>query len=129
VAGENLGERGRKAQAEKIVGEEVAKFMQWTRSLHAALPSLRSETSRGDRRRQLERLNGKLSVTDPDQRESVELITRSIINKIAHDPIMFLKKAGSAPKRNLYLATAQRLFNLDGAPSESRNGKEEPGQE
>ncbi len=131
VADENLGERRQEAlKAEKIVAEEVAKFMQWTKALEAA-PTIVALKERLEtiRKGELERLNGKLSALDPDQREAVEIITRSIINKIAHDPIMFLKKAGSGPKRNLYLATAQRLFNLDDAPLESPSVGEEPDQE
>ena len=131
VADENLGERKQEAlRAEKIVAEEVAKFMQWTRSLHAAptIVALREKLEE-IRRGELQRLNGKLSALDADQRESVELITRSIINKIAHDPIMFLKNTGSSSKRSVYLATAQRMFNLNGAPLESSEEKEGPDQE
>ena len=104
--------------------------MQWTRSLHAAptIVALREKLEE-IRRGELQRLNGKLSALDADQRESVELITRSIINKIAHDPIMFLKNTGSSSKRSVYLATAQRMFNLNGAPLESSEEKEGPDQE
>jgi len=71
------------------------------------------------RETELGRLHGQLSTLSPAQREAVEIITRSIINKIAHDPIAFLKKAGSRSRRNVYLDVAQRLFGLDGLTPDS----------
>jgi glutamyl-tRNA reductase len=131
VADENLGERKQEAlRAERIVAEEVVKFMHWIMSLQAAptIVALRDKLEE-IRKGEVQRLNGKLSALGPEEREAVELITRSIINKIAHDPITFLKKAGASQKRNLYLATAQRLFNLDGAPSKSHGRDEDPPEE
>ena len=55
----------------------------------------------------------------------MEMITRSIINKIAHDPISFMKKTGARSKRNEYLDLAQRLFKLDGLISDPTSGEEE----
>ena len=42
------------------------------------------------------------------------------------EAIAFLKKTGSSVKRNVYLDTAQRMFNLDNVSNESRNENEEP---
>ena len=53
------------------------------------------------------------------------MITRSIINKIAHDPIAYLKRAGAGVKGNLYLDIAQRLFKLDGLTTDPTAGEEE----
>jgi glutamyl-tRNA reductase len=127
VAEENLGERRREAiRAERIVAEEVTKFLDWTRSLDAA-PTIVALKERLEkiRRDELLRLNGKLSHLNPEEREAVEVITRSIINKIAHDPIIFLKRAGRGSKRNLYLDTAQRLFKLNGLSASPPDEDEE----
>jgi glutamyl-tRNA reductase len=116
VADENMGERRQEAvRGEGIVREEVVKFMNWTVGLDSAptIVALRDKLE-AIRARELERSNGKLSGLNPAQRETVELITRSIINKIAHTPISFLKSAGSAQKKNLYLDAAQKMFGLDG---------------
>lgn len=128
VAQENLGERQQEAlKAEKIVNEEVAKFMAWTRSLDAA-PTIVALKDKLEeiRLHELARLNGKLSALSPGEREAVEVITRSIINKIAHDPISFLRKSGISSKRNVYLDVVQKLFRLNGAlPAElSHHGSE-----
>lgn len=127
VVEENLGERRQEAlRAETIVADEVIKFLDWTKTLDAA-PTIVAfrEKLENIRTGELARLNGKLSRLGPSEREVVEMITRSIINKIAHDPISFLKKTGMRSKGNMYLDAAQRLFNLDGLISETETGEEE----
>ena len=131
VVQENVGERQQEAlRGETIADEEAQKYMEWTRTLGSA-PTIialkkKLEAIRGT---ELARLNGKLSTLSPAQRETVEMITRSIINKIAHDPIAFLKKAGTRSKKNVYLDAAQRMFKLDGPPAEPGFGEEESNQE
>ena len=132
VAQENLGERRQEAlRAEKIVNEEVAKFMAWTRSLDAA-PTIVALKDKLEeiRIRELARLNGKLSGLSPEERETVEAITRSIINKIAHDPITFLRRSGISPKRNVYLDVTQKIFRLNGGlPAEFSRHRNETDEE
>jgi glutamyl-tRNA reductase len=118
VVDENMGERHQEAsRAESIVTEEVAKFMHWLRSLDAA-PTIVALKDKLEeiRAAELERVNGKLARLGPEERETVESITRGIINKIAHDPITFLKASGSRSKGKVYLDVTQRLFKLDGLP-------------
>jgi glutamyl-tRNA reductase len=125
---ENLGERKQESlRAESIVADEVMKFMDWMRALDAAptIVALKDKLER-IREGELNRLNGKLSRLGSDERELVEKITRSIVNKIAHDPIVFLKKAGVGAKTNVYLDATQRIFNLHGAENELLNDKEDP---
>ncbi len=116
VVEENVGERRQEAlRAETIVAEEVNKFLDWTKTLDSAptIIALR-EKLEAIRTGELARINGKLSELTPAEREAVEMITRSIINKIAHDPISFLKKAGMRSRGKTYLDIAQRLFNING---------------
>jgi glutamyl-tRNA reductase len=127
VVDENLGGRKQEAlRGEQIVAEEVEKFTQWTKTLDST-PTIvaikeRLETIRAG---ELDRLNGKLSHLGPAEREVVEMVTRSIINKIAHEPISFLKKVGRTPKRNVYLYAAQRMFKLDALLDERDSEEEE----
>jgi len=117
VADENMGERRQEAiRGETIVNEEVDKFMVWTASLDSAPTIVAFRKKLEDIRiKELVRLNGKLANLGPSEREVVEMITRSIINKIAHDPISFLKHVGSRTRRNVYLDLVQRMFKLDAA--------------
>jgi glutamyl-tRNA reductase len=127
VVQENVGERKLESRrAENIVVEEVLKFMDWMRALDAAptIVALKEKLER-IREGELSRLNGKLSRLGSDEREVVEIITRAIVNKIAHDPIVFLKKAGVSAKRNVYLDATQRMFNLHRTENEDLNDKED----
>lgn len=127
VVDENLGERRQEAlRGETIVAQEVSKFVDWTKTLESA-PTIIAFRDKLEaiRAGELARLNGKLSKLDPQDRETVEAITRSIINKIAHDPISFLKKVGSRTKRNTYLDIAQRMFRLEGLTVDTETREEE----
>ncbi len=127
VVDENLGGRKQEAlRGEQIVGEEVEKFTQWAKTLDST-PTIVAIKERLEaiRTGELARLNGKLSHLGPTEREVVEMITRSIINKIAHEPISFLKKVGRTPKRNVYLYAAQRMFKLDGLLDDHDSEEEE----
>ncbi|MDQ7785469.1 MAG: glutamyl-tRNA reductase [Desulfomonilaceae bacterium] len=120
VVEENMGERRQEAlRAETIVAEEVEKFLNWTRTLDSA-PTIIAfrEKLEAIRAGELARINGKLAELTPEERDAVEMITRSIINKIAHDPISFLKKYGARSKGNTYLDITQKLFNLNGLTEE-----------
>src|SRR5208283_3804866 len=110
-----------------IVALEVEKFVKWTKTLHST-PTIialkeKLETIRAG---ELARLNGKLSDLSQEEREIVELITRSIVNKIAHDPISFLRKTGLTSKQNMYLDVVQRLFKLDSGVGTEESREEEP---
>ncbi len=114
VVEENIGERRQEAlRGETIVAEEVAKFVSWMGTLDSA-PTIVALKDKLERIRagELARLNGKLGTLTPEQREAVDILTKSIINKIAHDPIVFLKQSGNLSKRNLFLDLAQRIFDL-----------------
>ncbi len=116
VVSENLGERMNEAlKAEEIVNEEVAKFMEWTKTLDLSptIVALRDKLE-DIRSREISRMNGKLSRLDEGQREVLEIITKSIINKIAHEPISFLKKTKSTVRRDVNADIVQRVFNLHG---------------
>ncbi len=128
VVEENLGERRQEAlRGEGIVEEEVTKFMNWKNSL-GSTPTIVALKQKLEaiREGELERLNGRLSRLSPEDRETVELITRSIINKVAHDPIVYLKKVGSRSKSDVYLDAAQRIFRLDRVLGDQENSEEEP---
>ena len=127
VVDENLGGRKQEAlRGEQIVEEEVEKFTNWARNLDSTptIVALRQHLE-AIREGELARLNGKLSHLGPAEREVVEIITRSIINKIAHEPISFLKKVGRTPKRNVYLYAAQRMFKLDSLTNDLDSEEEE----
>ncbi|MYC06413.1 MAG: glutamyl-tRNA reductase [Chloroflexi bacterium] len=110
IAEENMAERQRAAKdAELIVDDEVAKFMLWWDSLDA-LPTVKAIRRNADdiRRRELNKALDLLGDMSPEDRQVVETLTRSIVNKILHDPTDSLKKGATKSQ----IRVAKNLFRL-----------------
>ena len=96
--------------AEEVVNAESELFLEWWRILEV-LPTVINLRHKADQIRKkelkktLKRLNGKLS---PEELESVEAMTQAIVNKLLHEPTLFLKNRPSSPE----LALAKELFGL-----------------
>ncbi|MGH2544840.1 MAG: glutamyl-tRNA reductase, partial [Ardenticatenaceae bacterium] len=88
VAEDNLEERRRAAIfAEQIVAEELEQFMVWWESLDTApiVKTLRLQAEEV-RQRELARAFGMMPDLSDEQQKIVEALTRSIVNKLLHDP-------------------------------------------
>ena len=110
IAEENMAERQRAAKdAELIVDDEVAKFMLWWDSLDA-LPTVKAIRQNADdiRRRELNKALDLLGDMSPENQQVVETLTRSIVNKILHDPTDSLKKGATRSQ----IRVAKNLFRL-----------------
>jgi len=118
VAKENLQERSNEAEkAEKIVVEEVASFTRWIHSLEQA-PTIMALRQRFEevRRNEMEKsLGGGLKDLSDRQRESLEVMTTAMINKLLHGPISHLKKnvEKEDDESALYSAALKKLFNIE----------------
>ena len=119
VANQNIAARKREADAaEKIVGEEVAAFEEWQRSLDLTptLIGLR-ERVRGVIHAELERTMPRLkSLSDADKR-TMQAMCEAMANKILHKPLTELKKCRDEPSGAQLVASVRRLFDLDHEPS------------
>ena len=104
--------------AESVIAGEVEKFWQWVAGL-AAVPVLtqfREEMNRL-RERELAAALRRLPDLTPAQREAVEHLSQSLMNKFLHEPTVRLR-AAAANGRGLGVVDAARyLFALDAAPS------------
>lgn len=105
--------RGETIQAEQIVVEEQRRFEGWLVALRA-VPTIRHLRSRAEdiRTRELERTAGRLGL-DPDQRQGVEALTRSIVNKLMHHPLARLRAESDREEGIAMLEAARSLFGLD----------------
>ena len=120
VAEENLAVRAREAaHAERIVEEEVESFLAWRRSLELAptIVALRKrfgQVADEELRRALPRLEG---LTESD-RGVLEAMSRSLINKLLHQPMTELKAGAGEPDGALLIDAVRRLFAItDEEPS------------
>lgn len=111
----NRDQRKKEAErAEHIVAEEALKFVTWLHTLDVvptivALKNKAEAIRLGELRRTFSQLP---HLTDRD-RESLELLTRSIVKKLLHDPIVFLKKKAERESRQTFADFTQQLFNLE----------------
>jgi len=115
VVDENLKARMQEAEeAEAIVEEEVKRMVSRLR-VQEVKPTIVSLQQRLEavRRAELERLGGKLASLTPAQREAVEALTRGIINKIAHGPIVELRRKAAEPDGLQTIEVIRRVFRLD----------------
>ena len=115
VVNANLRERGKQAeQAESIVEREVDLMMARLKieqiaptivSLQEQLEEIRA----AEVVRALRRMPG---LTD-EQRAQVELMTRSIVNKIAHGPISELRRNAAEPEGDHAIEVIRKIFHLN----------------
>ncbi len=115
VVDENLKARMQEAEeAEAIVEEEVKRMVSRLR-VQEVKPTIVSLQQRLEsvRQAELERLGGKLASLSPAQREAVEALTRGIINKIAHGPIVELRRKAAEPDGLQTIEVIRRVFRLD----------------
>lgn len=86
----NLEKRRAEApKVKKIVFEELEQFYTWHKSLQVA-PTIQELRNQFETIRQ-EEVNKNLNRFSPENRELVDILTKRILNKILHTPIMNLK--------------------------------------
>ena len=96
--------------AEELATGEAQQFRQWCLDLEA-LPTVVELRNRADQvrsselRKTIRKLDGKL---DAEALESLDAMTRAIVNKLLHDPTMFLKER-KGPEE---LQVAREIFRL-----------------
>ncbi|MDQ5987874.1 MAG: Glutamyl-tRNA reductase [Syntrophus sp. SKADARSKE-3] len=115
IADENMNIRKEEAlKAEKIVAEEVQKYLTWFNTLEVVptIVSLREKVE-GIVREEMERSGAWLRNMKAEDRESVEILAKSIVNKILHGPMTALKEESQHQGGPAYVATIRRLFRLE----------------
>ncbi len=114
VADANKREREREAErAESIVESEVDRMMERLKAHDIAptIVSLQAELEK-IRRGEVERYRGRLGPLSAEQQETIDALTRGIINKIAHHPISHLKRVANHPDGLHFIDVVKRVFNL-----------------
>ncbi len=115
VVKENLAERQREAvRAEKIVEEELERTLRRLASRELA-PTIVALEQRLEsiRRAEIERYRGRLGALTPEQRESVEALTRGMLNKILHGPITEMKSRAGGPEHSALVNLVRRMFGVN----------------
>ncbi|MBD0264694.1 MAG: glutamyl-tRNA reductase [Tolypothrix sp. Co-bin9] len=116
VVAQNYESRRKMAQeAEGLLDEEAEAFDIWWRSLETVttISCLRNKIET-IREQELEKALSRLGSEFGDKhQEIIEALTRGIVNKILHDPMVQLRAQQDVDARRRCMQTLQMLFNLD----------------
>lgn len=121
VVADNRGARAREAvKAETIVEAEVEVFWRWFGSL-GVVPTIVAlrEKLEAIRRREVERSLAALGDLDPQQREVIERLSATLVNKILHGPVTTLRRHRADRAEAFYVEAARRLFRLGSDPEDA----------
>jgi len=119
---ENLQHRQAEVpKIDSIISEVLAELTQWYSSLEVN-PTITALTQFMESIRQ-EELSKNINRFDPKDRELVELVTKRMINKIIHAPIVNLRQSQevSLTERLQKMSVLQKLFGLSTQPKEDAN--------
>jgi glutamyl-tRNA reductase len=110
----NKRQREREAVwAEQIVKEEVQKLMRRLAS-REVVPTIVALEERLNqiRESELDRFRGRLGSLSAEQQALVDQLTRAILNKILHGPVMELKSGAGHPEHGNLVALIRKMFGL-----------------
>jgi glutamyl-tRNA reductase len=110
-------------RAEAVVAEEQQRFDGWFSALRA-VPTIRHLRTRVEeiRSAEVDKTLSNIRLADAE-REQVEALTRSIVNKILHVPLARLRREAEREEGMAYLEAARVLFGLD---DDADDGATEP---
>jgi len=120
IAAENGKARAQEiGSAERLIEEELKEFSIWLENLQTQ-PTIASISARSEKIRKdavdksLRRLN-----LDEGQQEEINALTRAIVKRILHDPIVALREYGNQDTH--YVEVVHKLFGLNDEFSSSMN--------
>lgn len=104
-------------KAEEIAVKEAGKFYTWWRSLEVK-PTISALVTKAEviRQRQLNATLKKLNGLSDEERNSLDAMSKAIVNRLLHDPIQLLKE--NADANEAYTQILRELFRLDGEKPE-----------
>lgn len=120
----NRGERLNEAEkAERMLVDEVGIVRQWLQSLEVT-PTIVALRARMDdiKRVELDKTLGRLTNLSASERESVEAMASSIVNKLVHNTMVTLKAEVNSSEGAAFVEAARRFFGLGDPPVSNVNG-------
>ena len=95
--------------------------MAWMESLNV-VPVIQhlQEKAEAVRQKEISLSHKVLESLDDEQQKALDVLTRSIVQKILHDPIVYIKKGAQEKNGEMILDAACRLFGIDGLEETQR---------
>jgi len=115
VVAANMKEREKEAEnAMNLIRYEVAKFNNWIESLDA-VPTIVEIRKNAEviRKEEIEKTLKKISNLSEGDKQIIDQMSGSIINKILHKPTIKLKQKSQSQDGHIYLKAIRHLFHLD----------------
>lgn len=114
VVAKNQAKRRRLVlEAEGLLREEQTTFNNWHHSL-GCVPAISKLQRRAEaiRQEELDRVKNKLAGLSDSERKAVETLSRGIINKMLHSPMVHLRGLENMAERSQTLEAVEALFRL-----------------
>jgi glutamyl-tRNA reductase len=113
------GPRREVERVRALIATESAAFMGGQREARLT-PTIRALRARAEqvRQQELAKAATRLAGLDERQRAAVEAVTRGLVNKLLHDPMVRGKALAARPDGDLYVAALRQLYHLDPGPAD-----------
>ncbi|MDR1616896.1 MAG: glutamyl-tRNA reductase [Syntrophomonadaceae bacterium] len=125
VVDDNHAERVREAfEAEKIVKEELNKFIAWLDGMYV-IPVITALKSHGEeiKKRELKKAYNKLGKLNEREQNILNTLAHSIVNQLLHDPIVILKEMADKQQGHYYAEIVKKMFSLSVMSGEWESNK------
>lgn len=122
VVDANLSERAREAEkAEFVVEREIQEFMTWLggREVVPTIAALR-EKAEQIRLEEVEQIMNKLQHLDERERNLINALSSTIVNKLLHEPLVRMKECADKKDGYVYIESLRHLFALDDLAKKKR---------
>jgi glutamyl-tRNA reductase len=102
-----------------LIAQETAAYLGGQREARLA-PTIRALRARAEqvRQQELAKASARLAGLDEPQRAAVEAVTRGLVNKLLHDPMVRGKTLAARPDGDLYVTALRELYGLDPSPAD-----------
>jgi glutamyl-tRNA reductase len=113
------GPRREVERVRALIAQETAAYLGGQREARL-VPTIRSLRARAEevRQQELAKATARLAGLDERQRAAVEAVTRGLVNKLLHDPMVRGKTLAARPDGDLYVAALRELYGLDPSPDD-----------
>jgi len=113
------GPRREVERVRAMIATETAAFMGGQREARLA-PTIHALRARAEqvRQQELAKAATRLAGLGDRQRAAVEAVTRGLVNKLLHDPMVRGKALAARPDGDLYVAALRQLYHLDPDPAD-----------
>lgn len=118
VVDTNLLERKKEAEkAEKIIDEEIEKFIKWMSTLNS-VPLIISIRQKAEaiKEEELEKFRHKFPNLDKEKLDAVEYLASAITNKLIHSPTVALRE--NSEDKELLTTVVKKLYGINGEEDE-----------